>query len=95
MPGLSLLADMWLNGAAVGIAFWICVMLICVLPSVAYYWQKAREAEAIAGLKQEMVARGYSVAEILAVVNNKPLPADKSDKPAKPHAKSPYEESHI
>ena len=89
MTSIPLLAEM--DAAAVGIAFWVCIMLICVVPSVAYYWQKTREAELNAALKQEMVARGYSADEILAVVNNKPLKGEKSTRlPVKPQVEQPY-----
>jgi hypothetical protein len=60
------------GGAAVGIAFWICVAAVVIAPSLAHYRYKAREAELSIALKQEMVARGFSAEEILAVVNNQP-----------------------
>lgn len=71
MYGFPLFAAV--DGPAIAMSvFWLSIMLICTVPAVAHYWYKARKAEADATLKQEMVARGYSAAEILTVVNNEP-----------------------
>jgi len=77
------------DGVALSMAvFWISIMLICTIPAVAHYWYKVRQAEADAALKQEMVARGYSAVEILAVVNNKPEALKNADRT------HPYEKAH-
>ena len=51
-------------------SFWVCVALMVIVPSVASYWHSLRKAEVEVGLKQQMVERGYSAEEILAVINN-------------------------
>jgi hypothetical protein len=63
-------------------------MLICTVLAFAHYWYKTRKAKAEALLKQEMVARGYSAAEILAVVNN-----DRDQLKSVEH-EHPYEKAH-
>ena len=79
-----------LDGPAIGISiFWLSIMLICTIPAVAHYWYKVRQAEADAALKQEMVARGYSAVEILAVVNNKSEALKNADRT------HPYEKAHV
>lgn len=88
MYGFSLFAA--LDGPAIGISiFWLCIMLICTIPVIGHYWSKVRQAEADAALKQEMVARGYSAVEILAVVNNEPEALRNADRSA------PYEKAHV
>jgi hypothetical protein len=57
------------GGALVGIWFWVCVAAMVIVPSVAHYWYQVRKAELDTSLKQEMVARGYSAEDILAVIN--------------------------
>jgi hypothetical protein len=40
------------------------ITLITVVPSLAYYWYKARKAEIEAALKHEMIQRGLSADDI-------------------------------
>jgi hypothetical protein len=58
------------NGYMVAIMFWVCIALMVIVPSLGHYWQQAKKVEAETALKQQMVERGYSAEEILAVVNN-------------------------
>jgi hypothetical protein len=60
------------GGALVGIVFWLAIALIVIVPSLAHYWAQVRKAEAEARLKEQMVERGFSPGEILAVINNNP-----------------------
>ena len=53
------------NGAFV---FWAAITLICVVPSVAHYWYKARKADIDAALKHAMLERGMSAEEIVKVL---------------------------
>lgn len=48
--------------------FWGAITLICVVPSIAYYWWKIRKAEMDAALKQEMIAKGMSADDIVKVL---------------------------
>ena len=48
--------------------FWGCIALICIVPSIAHYWYKARRAEIDARLKQSMINQGMSVDEIERVL---------------------------
>jgi hypothetical protein len=52
--------------------------LMFVLPWLAHYWYKARKAELDASLKQEMLHRGMTAAEIVQV-----LEASSDGKPRK------------
>jgi hypothetical protein len=45
------------------------ITLICVIPTLAHYWYKARKAELEANLKQDMLQRGMSAAEIQQVLD--------------------------
>ena len=57
------------SGFASAVAvFWIAIALICIVPSLAYYWYKLKKAELDAGLKQTMLDRGMSVEEIERVL---------------------------
>ena len=44
------------------------IVLILVIPWLAYYWWKIRQAELDASLKQEMLQRGMSAEEIQTVL---------------------------
>jgi hypothetical protein len=44
------------------------VTLITVLPSLAHYWYKAHKAGLEASLKEQMIQRGMSAAEIQQVL---------------------------
>lgn len=47
----------------------ILIIGLCVaIPFIAHYWYKARRAEMELSLKQAMVERGMSAAEICAVI---------------------------
>jgi hypothetical protein len=64
------LAALEMDGPALSlIGFWVCVALMVVLPSYFYYNHLTRKAEVEASLKQEMVARGFSAEEIIAVTS--------------------------
>jgi hypothetical protein len=52
----------------------VAVTFMFVVPWVAHYWYKARVAEVNAALKMEMVRRGMSADEILAVLEG-PAPS--------------------
>lgn len=71
------------GGSIVAIGFWTCIAAIVIVPTIAHHWHKTREAELETSLKQEMVARGYSAEEILAVINH-----DAKSLAGRPHAKS-------
>jgi hypothetical protein len=58
---------------------WTGITLICVVPSLAYYWAKIRKAELDAALKREMLQRGMLAEEIERV-----LAASSERKPEKP-----------
>ncbi len=49
--------------------FWSAITLMCVVPTIAYYWCKIRQAELDAALKQEMLQRGMSAEEIQMVLS--------------------------
>ncbi|HEX6985592.1 MAG TPA: hypothetical protein VF170_09455 [Planctomycetaceae bacterium] len=49
-------------------AFWLMVAVVCVAPSLAYYWYKLKKTELEAGLKQTMLDRGMSAEEIERVL---------------------------
>jgi hypothetical protein len=42
--------------------------LVTVVPTIAHYWHKTRKAELETSLKQEMLQRGMSAAEIQQVL---------------------------
>jgi hypothetical protein len=44
------------------------ITLMSVIPSVAHYWHKVRQAELEASLKHEMLQRGMSAEEIRGVL---------------------------
>jgi hypothetical protein len=44
------------------------VTLMSVIPTLAHYWYKARKAELETSLKQDMLQRGMSAAEIQQVL---------------------------
>ena len=44
------------------------ITLMSVIPSVAHYWHKVRQAELEASLKHEMLQRGMSAEEIQSVL---------------------------
>ena len=48
--------------------FWTMIVLVVAIPVIAHHRSKRRLAELRAGLKQAMIERGYSPAEILAVL---------------------------
>jgi hypothetical protein len=48
--------------------FWSAFTLMCVVPTIAYYWWRIRQAELDASLKQEMLQRGMSAEEIQMVL---------------------------
>jgi hypothetical protein len=49
--------------------FWIAIAMICIVPSISYYWYKLKKAELESGLKQTMLDRGMSADEIERVLN--------------------------
>lgn len=72
------------SGAVVGIAFWTFLTLIVVVPTVGHYWMKMRKDELDVALKQQMIDRGFSPEEILAVLSENPkLLKDRPNKNAK------------
>jgi hypothetical protein len=79
------------------VGFWVCIAAMVVVPSLAYYWQQARKVDAETALKQQMVERGYSAEEILAVVNNsaKHLKGSTPKGGAMTPSKLPPEHSHV
>lgn len=89
-----------IDGATiVGVTFFLSIALIVIVPSLAHYWAQVRKAEADARLKEQMVARGYSPAEILAVLSNNPaalrdiVPSAKGG--AMTPSKLPPEHAHV
>jgi hypothetical protein len=54
---------------------------------VAHYWHQDRKQQREMELKQEMVVRGYTAQEILAVVGSKKRSADKASLDAPPEKK--------
>ena len=44
--------------------FFSAIVLICVVPTIAHYWWKIRQAEIEATLKRDMLDRGLSVEEM-------------------------------
>jgi hypothetical protein len=50
------------------IIFWFAIVLICVVPTISFYWYKIRRAEMDTALKQDMLERGMSAEEIKTVL---------------------------
>lgn len=48
--------------------FWTAIALICIVPAIARYWWRIRQAEIDAALKQDMLQRGMSAEEIQLVL---------------------------
>jgi hypothetical protein len=48
--------------------FWTAIALMVVVPQIARYWWRIRQAEIDASLKQEMLQRGMSAEEIQTVL---------------------------
>lgn len=74
-----------IDGDAIhSVAFWGSIALIVIVPTLIVHWYKIRKEELSAGLKQQMIDRGFSAEEILAVINDNPkhLRNGKSDKRA-------------
>ena len=44
--------------------FWSAIVLMSVVPTIAHFWWKIRQAEIEATLKRDMLDRGLSVEEI-------------------------------
>jgi hypothetical protein len=55
-----------LNDTAI---FWGAIVLICCIPSIAYYLYRWRKTELEAELKRDMIAQGMSADEIERVLN--------------------------
>ncbi len=47
---------------------WTAITLIVVVPTIAHFWWKIRQAEIEASLKHEMLQRGMSAEEIQTVL---------------------------
>jgi hypothetical protein len=90
----SLVAQARVNGYTVGIIFWVCIAAIAIASSLGYYWHLVRKAEIEATLKQDMVARGFSAAEIIAVLNNDASNLKDNLPPAKPMTPSRLPPEH-
>ena len=60
-------SELLMNGQVV---FWGAIVLICIVPSIAHYWWKARQAEIDAELKRQMLERGMSAEEIRTVLES-------------------------
>jgi hypothetical protein len=56
--------------------FWGAIVLICCVPSIAYYLFKWRKTELEAELKREMIAQGMGAADIERVLNARMSPGD-------------------
>jgi hypothetical protein len=48
--------------------FWSAIVLMAVVPSLAYFWASIRKAEIEANLKRDMIARGMSAEDIQRVL---------------------------
>ena len=49
--------------------FWLAVVIMSVVPTLIYYWQKTRRAEMDADLKMRMLEMGMSATDIEKVLN--------------------------
>lgn len=47
---------------------WIGIILICIVPTITYYWHKTRKAEMDADLKMRMLEMGMSASDIERVL---------------------------
>ena len=50
------------------LVMWVAITAICVVPVAGHYWAKVTKAGWEAGLKQSMIDRGMSAAEIERVL---------------------------
>ena len=74
--GRAMLAEAILAQQSMGLlhplsVFWIAIAMICIVPSISYYWYKLKKTELESGLKQTMLDRGMSADEIERVLNAK------------------------
>jgi hypothetical protein len=58
--------------------FWTAIALICIVPAIARYWWRIRQAEIDAALKQDMLQRGMSAEEIQMVLSASTRDADRT-----------------
>jgi len=49
--------------------FWTAILLIVVVPTIAYYWNKTRKEAIEADLKMKMLEMGMSASDIERVLN--------------------------
>lgn len=71
LAGMTIFANGQVStfGIAISVvAFWGAIVLIVAIPTIVHHRHKTRVAELNAAIKQQMIERGYSVEEILAVV---------------------------
>lgn len=47
---------------------WIGIILICIVPTITYYWHKTRKAEMDADLKMRMLEMGMTASDIERVL---------------------------
>ena len=59
--------------------FWTSVAVMVVVPTLAHYWYKVRQAELETELKREMIQRGMSTDQIVRVLR---ASSDKDAEPA-------------
>jgi hypothetical protein len=62
------MSELLKSGELGGLIFWGAIVLICVVPTIAHYWRKNRQAELDAGLKRQMLERGMSAEDIRSVL---------------------------
>ncbi len=59
-------------GVAVAVGLFTMIILVVAVPTIVHHRYLKRVAELNADIKQQMIQRGYSVEEILAVINEDP-----------------------
>ena len=76
--------------------FWAMVVLVVAIPTIVHHRYKRRLAELNAEVKQQMIAKGYSPEEIIAVINEDASVWSRTAKATKmTPSKTPHEPAHV